>query len=283
MNRLMLFVRRVYVLLIFLVLEGLAVNYYANSSPWRQAQLLTVSNKAVGWFYRQIGGVTHFFSLGVTNRLLEERVAELENELGAYREHYGEEQLEAIADSVRSPYEYVVGRVIRNSVNRAENYIMVRVGAGDEERIEKGMAVVSLMGAMVGYVEAVDGRNAICISALNRSFRASGSIKGTDHFGSISWTGRDARHLELSEVPKYAPVAVGDTIVTTGYSFYFPEGILIGTVDDIETVESTASYNIAVRMSADISRQRDVMLIRNDEARDRFKLEEDTLGGTLNP
>jgi rod shape-determining protein MreC len=279
----MLFLRRVYVLLIFLMLEGLALHYYANSSPGRGAELLTLSNKAVGWVYRQIGGVTHFFSLGTTNRLLEERVVELENELGLYREYYSEERLEAIADSMRSPYEYVVGRVIRNSVNRTENYIMVRVGSEDEARIARGMAVVSLTGAMIGYVEAVSGRNAICISALNRAFRASGSIKGTEHFGSISWTGRDARHLMLSEVPKYAPVSAGDTIVTTGYSFYFPEGILIGTVDDIETIESTASYNISVRMSADISRQRDVMLIRNDEARDRFKLEEDTLGESVNP
>jgi rod shape-determining protein MreC len=282
MNRLLLFLRRIYVLVIFLVMEGLALHYYANSSPWRQARLLTVSNDAVGWFYRQIGGVTHFFSLGKTNRLLEERVAELENELSAYREHYSEEQLAAIGDSVRSPYEYVVARVIRNSVNRAENYMMVRVGVEDEEHIEKGMAVVSLTGAMIGYVEATSGRNAVCISALNRSFRASGSIKGTEHFGSLSWVGRDARHLLLSEVPKYAPVAVGDTIVTTGYSFYFPEGVFIGTVDDIEMVESTASYNIDVRMGADIARQRNVLLIRNDEVQSRFKLEEETLGETVN-
>lgn len=278
MNRLLLFLRRVYVLLIFLVLEGLAVNYYANSSPYRQAKLLTVSNKAVGWFYRQIGGAVHFCSLGKTNRLLENRVEELENELSFYREYYGDEQLAAIGADISSPYEYVVGKVVRNTVNRAENYITVRVGRDDETKIERGMAVVSLDGCMVGYVENTDGRNAICISALNKAFRASGSIKGTEHFGSISWPGRDARHLMLSEVPKYAEVAVGDTILTTGYSFYFPEGVLIGTVDGIETVESTASYNISVSMGADISKQRDVMLVRNEGARDRFKLEEETLG-----
>jgi rod shape-determining protein MreC len=282
MNRLLLFLRRVYVLVIFLVLEGVAIHFYANSSPYTQAQLLTMSNKAVGWFYRQISGVTHFFSLSATNRLLERRVAELENELSVYREHWGSEQLAAIADSVTSPYQYVVGQVVRNSVNRAENYIMVRVRAEDEERIEEGMAVISLSGAMVGYVEATSGRNAICVSALNRSFRASGVIKGTDHFGSISWPGRNARHLMLSEVPKYAPVAVGDTILTTSYSFYFPAGVFIGTVDDIETVESTASYNISVLMAADLSRQRDVMLVSNNELLERFKLEEETLG-VVNP
>lgn len=283
MHRLLLFIRRVYVLLIFLLLEGFAVHYYANSSPYTKARILTVSNRAVGWFYTQVSGVTHFFSLAETNRLLENRVGELENELAFYREYYGNEALSAIRDSVSAPYDYVMGHVVRNSVNRAENYFMVRVNQKDASRLERGMAVVSVDGCMAGYVENTDGRNAICISALNKSFRASGSISGTGHFGSISWPGRDARHLMLSEVPKYAEVAIGDTIVTTSYSLYFPEGIVIGTVDGLETVESTASYNIGVMMGADMSRLRDVMLISNKEGLDRFKLEEETLGGVVNP
>lgn len=283
MHRLLLFIRRVYVLLIFLLLEGFAIHYYANSSPYTKARILTVSNRAVGWFYTQVSGVAHFFSLGETNRLLERRVGELENELAFYREYYGGEALAAIRDSIDSPYDYVMGHVVRNSVNRSENYFMVRVNREDAPRLQRGMAVVSVDGYMAGYVENTDGRNAICISALNRSFRASGSIRGTGHFGSISWPGRDARHLMLSEIPKYAEVASGDTIVTTSYSLYFPEGILIGTVDGIETVESTASYNIDVVMGADMSRLRDVMLISNPEAFERFKLEEDTLGRVVNP
>lgn len=281
MNRLLLFLRKVYVLLIFLALEGFAIHYYANSSAYAKARLLTASNAVVGGVYRQLGGVGYFFSLGKTNRMLEEKVAALENELASYREYLGAEELASIAANVQSSYEYVAARVVRNSVNRAENYIMVDKGRRDG--VESGMAVISIDGYMAGYVESVSERNAICISALNRSFRASGSIARTGDFGSISWQGRDARNLLLSEVPKYADIARGDTIVTTGYSFYFPEGIKIGTVDDFRVVESTASYDIDVRMGIDIWKLRDVILIRNEGARERFQLEEDTLGTVVNP
>lgn len=276
MYRLLLFLRRIYVLLIFLVLEGFAMHFYANSTTYTKARLLTASNKVVGGVYKGISGVQHFRSLGRTNRVLEARVEELENEMAAYRKHYSDEQLASITASTEFPYEYVIARVVRNSTGRRENYIMVDKGARDG--VEKGMAVVSLDGCMVGYVESCSERNSICVSALNAGFRASGSVKGTDHFGSISWPGKSTRYMKLTEVPKYAEIARGDTIVTTSYSFYFPEGIHIGTVDTFEVDESTASYVINVCLGADISALRDVLLIKNPEAYERIRLEEDVLG-----
>lgn len=280
MYRLLLFLGKIYVLLIFLVLEGFAIHFYANSTTFTKARLLTASNKVVGGFYKGISGVEHFWSLRKTNRLLEERVQNLENELAAYRIHYSDEQLASIGVAAELPYEYVVGRVVRNSVGRQENYIMVDKGTRDG--IEKGMGVVSLDGYMVGYVESCSERNSICVSALNTGFRASGSVQGTDHFGSISWPGRNVRYMRLTEIPKYAEIARGDTVVTTSYSFYFPQGIQIGTIETFETDESTASYIIDVRLGVDISSLRDVVLIKNPEAYERIRLEEDVLG-TVNP
>lgn len=281
MYRLLLFIRRVYVLLAFLVLEGFAIHYYANSSAFTKARLLTASNAVVGGIYEQLGGIGYFFSLGKTNRALEDKLAALENELSVYREYLGEATADSLAAATEPAYEYVVARVVRNPVNRAENYMMVDKGRRDG--VERGMAVISIDGHMVGYVEDVSERNAICVSALNRSFHASGKIARTGDYGSISWPGGDARRLLLSEVPKYAEIERGDTVVTTGYSFYFPEGVKIGTIEDFQVIEATASYEITVRMGVDIWKLRNVMLIRNTEARERFKLEEDTLGTVVNP
>ncbi len=186
-------------------------------------------------------------------------------------------------DSIRAVvdfrHEYMVARVVRNSIDRRENYMMVDRGAKDG--VERGMAVVSLDGYAVGYVEAVSENNAICVSILNSEFRTSGAIAGGDHFGSISWPGRDPRVVRLSEVPKYANIARGDTVVTRGYSFHFPDGMLVGTIESFEEQEATASYNIMVRLGVDVAALRVVMLVKNPEVLERIHLEENTLGVDL--
>uniref|UniRef100_S0DFH9 Cell shape-determining protein MreC n=1 Tax=termite gut metagenome TaxID=433724 RepID=S0DFH9_9ZZZZ len=276
MYRLLLFLRRIYVFVIFLVLEGFALHFYANSTVHSRARMLGVSDRVIGGIYSGIAGAERYMSLGKTNRLLEGRVQSLENELAAYRERCSMAQLDSIIAGVEFPHEYVVARVVRNSVDKRENYIMVDRGTRDG--VERGMAVVSLDGFMVGYVESCSEKNSICVSALNMAFRASGMVAHTGHFGSISWQGGDPRKVRLSEVPKYAEIARGDTILTSSYSFYFPEGIHIGTVEGFETDEATASYNIDVRLGVDIAALRVVMLVKNPEAYERIKLEEEVLG-----
>ncbi len=275
MYRLLLFVRRIYVPLLFLILEGLALHYYASSTVHSRARLLGVSDAVVGSVYDAIAGVGHFMSLGATNRLLEDKVEALENELAAYRESYSAAELDSIRAAAQFPYEYQAARVVRSSINKRENYFMVDRGARDG--VERGMAVVSLDGFATGYVEAVSAGNAVCVSVLNTAFRTSGMIAGTEHFGSISWQGNDLRTVRLSEVPKYAPVAKGDTILTRG-SLNFPEGIHIGTIEGFTIDEARASYEIDVKMGVDLAALKVVLLVKNPEAYERIKLEEEVIG-----
>lgn len=277
MYRLFLFLRRIYVLLLFLLLEGFAIYFYAYSSTYTKARIFTASNEVVGGIYKGLSGISDFYNLRKTNRLLETRVEDLENELAAYREHFSEEELAQIGlESEYRAGDYVVARVVRNTVNRRENFITVNKGRADG--VEKGMAVLSLDGYMVGYVESSSENNSICVSVLNTGFRASGRVVGTDQFGSVSWPGESIRHVKLSEVPKYAEIARGDSVVTTHYSFYFPEGVFIGTIENFAVDESTASYNIDVLLGVDISALRVVMLVRNPEAYERIRLEEEVTG-----
>ncbi len=268
-------------LLIFLVLEGLALHYYASSSVHTRARLLSVSNNIVGGIYGSIAGVEDYLNLAKTNRLLEARVEMLENEMAAAREYRAAVQRDTLAPRVDSlapifPLEYVVARVVRNSVDKRENFLMV--DRGTKDGVERGMAVVSLDGYMVGYVESASEHNAVCLSVLNTEFRASGMVAGTGQFGSISWSGGDPRVVALNEVPKYTEVARGDQIVTSGYSFSFPKGIHIGTVEDFEIDEARASYEMNVRLGVDVGAVRVVLLIKNPAVYERIKLEEEVLG-----
>jgi rod shape-determining protein MreC len=275
MYRLLLFLRRIYVLVIFLVLEGLALHFHASSSVHSRARLLAASDAIFGGAYEVIAGAGHFMSLGETNRQLEARVEELEDELSVWRERYGAAEFDSIRAAVTISGGYIAAHVVRNSIGKRENYIMLDRGRRDG--VERGMAVVTASGGMVGYVEGVSASNAICVSVLNTAFRASGMFPVSGHFGSISWQGVDPRTVRLSEVPKYAVLARGDTVVTRS-SLNFPEGIIIGTVETYTVDEPRASLDIDVRLLADISALRTVFLVRNPEAAERARLEEETIG-----
>ncbi len=275
MYRLLLFLRRIYVLVIFLLLEGVALHYYASSTVHTRARLLGLSDGVVGGVYGAIAGVEHYMSLRATNRLLEGRVEELENELSVWRERWSAGMFDSIRASSVFPHDHIAARVVRNSIGKRENYIMV--DRGRRQGVERGMAVLSLDGGVVGYVEGVSAGNAICVSVLGTDFRTSGMLTGTGHFGSISWPGVDVRMVRLTEVPKYAEVKRGDTVLTRG-SLNFPEGVLIGTVEDFTLDEARASWDIDVRLAVDIAALKTVLLVKNPEAYERIRLEEEVLG-----
>ncbi len=275
MYRLLLFLRRIYVFAIFVLLEGLALHYYANSTVHSRARLLGISDGIVGGVHGAIAGAGRYMSLGGVNRLLEDRVVALENELAIYRDHLSQAALDSIRAAEGFRHQYLTARVVHNSINKRENFFTV--DRGTRNGVERGMAVVSLDGYMVGYVEGVSAGNAICVSVLNTGFRASGMFASTGHFGSVSWRGTDPRTVRLSEVPKYAAVARGDTIITRS-SLNFPEGIFIGTVDDFTVDEARASYEIDVTLGVDVAALRVVMLVKNLEAFERLRLEEEVVG-----
>ena len=57
MHKLFEFIRSVYVAVLFIVLEIAAVSYYARSTYYTQARLLTRSNQAIGGVHSLFAGV----------------------------------------------------------------------------------------------------------------------------------------------------------------------------------------------------------------------------------
>lgn len=277
MRRLLLFIQRVYVGLIFILLEILALHFYCSSTVYTRAQLLSASNVVVGAVYGAMSEVRHYFGLKKENAALLDEVVSLRGELTQLRERVLDSIVIPQVLSEMPQFTFMTARVVNNSVSRRENYITINKGEGDG--VEPDMAVLSPEGSLVGYVLSCSERRAVCISALNTSFRASGSLKGSSHFGSLSWNGTDRSHITLSEIPKYAPIIIGDTIVTTSYSFKFPAGIDIGTVEEFEEVNNTASYRVKVKLATDFTSLRNVILVKNADAMEQMYLEQETYGG----
>ena len=266
MRRLLEFIRSTYVFLIFVVIEAAALNHYARSSVYARAKILTRAAYVAGTVNGGVNEVKRYFSLGRENDELLARLAELENRLSVYESGMAASEsatadTEAMYDPVWAKYSYMKASVVSSSVNKLNNFMIIDKGMDDGVRTSMG--VVSPRGAMVGYVVGCSNRYAAVMPIINTSFKSSGMLTGGGNFGSIEWNGHGIHEVQLSGLSKYARPVVGDTIVSTGHSNIFPQGILIGCVKRFEMNDIQTAYNLDVELAVDISSLHRVILIDN--------------------
>lgn len=269
MYKLIEFLRRIYVVLLFLAIEAIALNYYAHSSYYTQAKILSRAHSIAGGVQSSIFGVKHYFTLRSENETLSQRVAELEQALAYYRDQEMDRTTDALSlegiDSAMveslSQYRYTTARIISNSISRSRNFITLNRGL--MHGVMEDMAVISPSGMMIGYVVGCSERYSVVLPMLNIDFRTSGKIAGDEHFGSIYWSGNSPYKVEMTDLSKHADIEIGDEVVTTGLSHFFPEGIKIGYVDSYSINDTQTSYNVTVRLAADMTKLNNVILIEN--------------------
>ncbi len=259
MYRLARFLKRYYTVFLFILLEGIAVNYYMGSTGYASAKIYNASSRITGdvdGFFTSIGD---YFHLKKINTELIGELAAVQGELERYR------SAEALlpAEHVENGYFYSTARVLSNTVNRQRNYFVIDKGADDG--VERNMAVLSTGGAVAGFVQDCLPHHSVCVSVLNMDFRIGGRIKGKDYFGSIYWDGVSPHYATLSDIPLYAPVAKGDTILSA-YSLRFPQDSHIGIVEDYETSEDNTYFRIKVKLDVDMYSLSNVMLIKYTDA-----------------
>ena len=54
----------------------------------------------------------------------------------------------------------------------------------------------------------------------------------------------------LKAIPNHVVLSKGDTITTTGYSSVYPEGELIGVIEDFDLPEGNNFYNINIKFQS---------------------------------
>ena len=256
MHKLIYFIKKIYVPAIFIILELTALICYSTSSPYSQSRLMSINHYITGWSGGVFMQMRGYFHLRKDNVALNERIAELENRLNAYRA--------LVTDDVEigidlQSHQYITGKVVCNSLNRPQNYIVINRGLNDGVRI--GTSVLSPEGYAVGYITNCSQSYSIAQSILNTSFNVSSRLTKDRSMGLVSWRGGDPYTVEFTDVSKYAQIAVGDTVEAIDFSEYFPSGTIIGTIESLEMNEEQTMYNCTLRLAADIARIDNVILV----------------------
>lgn len=244
-------------------------------NPYQQSVFFSSANEMAGRFYIMTSGITGYFGLQEINRDLQKQNGNLEMELIRLRDevsHLSGDSLlvRTSADSSLSRYDFQIAQVINNSVFKTHNYITLNKGRKDG--IHSEMGVIDQNG-IVGIVNVVSDHYAVAISLLNPKLRLSCKVKGSNYFGSLVWDGKDPRFAVLEELPRHVKFVKGDTIVTSGYSSVFPEGLMVGTVDGFSKQRNDNFYALTVKLSTDFFRLNDVRILDDKGQKERRILE----------
>lgn len=276
MHKLIAFIRSTYVVVLFVAIEACAIYQYATSTAYTRARLLTRVSQAAGGLQGGWIGIQRYFRLERENRELTAYAADLQQRLSEYAmivkglDTLVPPPVDSLMHTLSDmQFRTMTASVVGNSINRAENYILLN--RGWQDGVTEEMAVLSPGGAMVGYVVGCTERYAVALSVLSRSFRASGRLRGSEYFGSVYWDGRDPHRVVLDDLSKYADPQPGDEVVTTGFSHFFPEEIKIGEVVEVGMDETRTNYTVRVELAARLSGLSKVILVEN---RDAYELNE---------
>lgn len=236
-----------------------------RNNPYQHHVYLTSAGKIAATVYGTANSITGYFHLREINEDLQQRNATLENEVIGLRNRLREanDMLmtdSASIDSAISDFSFIIAHVINNSITRPHNYITLNRGAIDG--IKPEMGVVDQNG-VVGIVNVTGEHTSRVISLLNSDLRLSCKVKGNDAFGSLVWDGRNPREAVLEELPRHVQFEMGDTVITSGYSVVFPEGIPVGIILSRHKDDDDNFYSLRVRLLSDFTTLSTVRVLEN--------------------
>lgn len=259
--------------LVFLLLEALAAMLVLTCNDYHRASYITSANVVTGSVFRLTSSIGRYFGLAKANEALVSKNLALQEEVALLRA-----QLDAVPDSVidalplsaKPALRYRLAHVVGATTNRSRNMLTLDQGAGDG--IRQDMAVVNSEG-VVGLVAAVSSRFALVLPIINTSSHLSVKVKGVNYRGQLVWDGMSCREAQVTDIPEHAQVEIGDTVVTSGASTFFPEGMIVGTISSIEPDRNGGFYDIGVELAVDFNSVYDVEVVEDLTAAERQNLE----------
>jgi rod shape-determining protein MreC len=258
------------VVFLFLFLELIALILLVNNNNYQNSKVFNSSNFLIGNLYATINNLNGYFHLKDVNVELAEQNAQLQTtNIASFTKVYGN-TIQINDTAYFQKYTYTSAKVINNSTNKRENYITL--DKGSLNGIEPGMGVVSAKG-VIGTVKNVSENFCSVMSVLHEKNAVSAKIKKSGYIGSLVWELGDYRIAELKDLPNHVQLKVGDTIVSSGYSMVYPEGINIGVIKEFSLEDGSNFYDVKVEFLVDYKSLSHVFVVKSWMKEEQKKLE----------
>ena len=261
--------------IVFVLLQGVSFLLLFSFNNYQHSRFFTSANAFVGKIYEVTRAVTGYFDLQRQNEVLMERNIWLEQQLLLADKRLKEMEEASTtswpAETTTTMFLSYKAGVIKNSLNRADNYITLNQGslAG----IKPDMGVIGPNG-VVGIVYKTSPHYSLVISLLSSKSNLSCKIAGNEYFGFLQWEGGDSRYAYLKDLPRHAEFAIGDTIVTSGFSTVFPQGMMVGVIEEANDTNDGLSFLLKIKLATDFGKLRNVHVLAREGIEEQKLLEE---------
>lgn len=245
--------------ILFLILLAVSVFLTIQNHAFQKSRFISSANFITGGVYSWSNNLNTYLHLDEYNERLLEENNKLRNIISNINDSISvEKQLDSI--SFEGDYLFRTARVINNNFTKIDNYLTLNRGENSGIKAEYG--VITSQG-IVGIVDRTNKEYSRVISILNSRSRINAQLSNTNHFGSLIWNGKDPNVVQLTDVPRQAPVKKGDTIITGGRSLIFPKGIPIGSIEDFTLDQTQSYYTIDIKLFNDMTNIGYVYIIEN--------------------
>ena len=261
MRNLLQFLTRYSNFLIFLILEVVAFILICTSNAYQQSAVWSSANRVVAGVEGMKTNTVGYFRLRTENEVLVAENARLKEELMLLGNQI-EKQTECDSSYLYShlDWEYIPAKVVGITTNKQHNYLTINKGLRDS--IEVDMGVVGADG-VVGIVSAVGEKYSLVVPIIHTKISISSRLKSNNQIGGTSWDGRDYRFVNLTEMARHVVVNKGDTVVTSGLTEVFPEGLIVGEVCETTLGQGDNYHQTKVKLSTDYKAIKYVQVLCN--------------------
>ncbi|SDX40436.1 rod shape-determining protein MreC [Lutibacter oricola] len=273
MQQIIYFIRKFRFFLLFILLETVALFFTIQHHSYHSSKFVNSANNLTGGIYSQAISIGEFFNLKSENKRLIDENTHLKNIL-EQRKLDSSSEFKTQIDTLNyyQKYNYVFAKIINNSYSKPNNYLTINKGS--KQQINTDLGVINSKG-VIGVVKNVSSNFATVLSILNSNSKINVKLKNSSHFGTMTWNGEETNVIQLIDIPRQAVVKEGDTIITGGKSAIFPEGILVGTIKNVN-FENNQYKQIDIQLFNDMTSIGYVQIIKNLQREEQLNLENTT-------
>ena len=269
MKNLIRLLSRYHLFLLFLALEAIAFGLLFQYNRYHRSSYINASTAITGNVFSTIQSVKDYMILAESNKQLAEENAQIKNTLTQSYKSNRISYKDIYDSTFVKNWQYVDCKIVFNSTNKQNNILIIDKGKKHGIKPESGLVTDH---GLIGIIRYVSDNYSSVMSVLNISINVSAKLKKSGHFGTLQWDGVSNKHCWLNDIPNHITINDGDTVVSSGYSTIFPEGIAIGVTEDINRSDDMNFFRIKVRLLQDFGTITHAYAVQNT-----FKEEIDSL------